>query len=114
MYRLPGPITMRSASSRARTAPGWAAESRGSIHTSCGGTPSSGSFDSPRTILPPGKRAASVTSSSVEGTIWPRTASTREVSEIAASMLPVTSAMAVMNRLPKEWPAMPSPARSSP
>ena len=42
----------------------------------------------------------------------PRTASTREVSRIASSMFPVTSDMATMKRLPKECPAMPSPASS--
>ena len=50
--------------------------------------------DSPFTSAPSPKRACSVMSASVDGTISPRTASTREVSAIARSMLPVTSLIA--------------------
>ena len=71
-----------------------------------------GIADSPRSVLPSASRAPSVTLASVEGRISPRTASTREVSRIASSIFPVTLAIATRKRLPKEWPAIPSPASS--
>ena len=54
--------------------------------------------------------AQRVTLASVEGMIWPRTASTRLVWRIASSKLPTTPDIATMNRFPKEWPARPEPS----
>ena len=66
-------------------------------------------LDSPRTCASPSSSAQSVTFSSVDGRIWPRTASTRLASRIASSKLPVMPLIATMNRLPKLWPSRPLP-----
>ena len=68
--------------------------------------------DSPRITRPSWVRAASRMSSSVEGMMRPRTASTRPVSLSASSIEPVTPDMATMKRLPKECPSSPSPEPS--
>jgi hypothetical protein len=60
-------------------------------------------FDSPQTTSPSSNFAPNCTSAVVEGTIWPRTASTRLVARTASSKLPpMISVRAAMNRLPKE------------
>ena len=69
-------------------------------------------MDSPRITSPSLVSAASRMFSSVDGRIRPRTASTRPVSRIASSMLPVMSDIATMNRLPNECPSSPSPEPS--
>src|SRR3989304_2249204 len=67
-------------------------------------------LDSPSIVPASTVLAQSVTLASVEGMIWPRTASTRLVWRMASSKLPTTPDMATMNRLPKEWPASPEPS----
>ena len=71
--------------------------------------PRSDMADSPVTTGPPSSLADRRMSLTVDGRMRPWTASTLLDSYSASSKLPVTSVMAVMNRLPKLWPSRPSP-----
>ena len=101
VYRLPGPMTTRSAWRMASIALGWACADSGAIINRSISPACLVILDSPRTTLPSVKRAESSSPTVVDGTTRPRTARTRLDSSRASSKLPVMSLMAAMNRLPK-------------
>src|ERR1035437_9584893 len=104
VYREPGPMTTSSAFKIACAASGLSRAPSGFRKTWLIGAFCFGILDSPSTVCPL-MEATSVTSCRVDGMMVPLTASTLPDSRSACSKFPVTSAIAMMKRLPKEWPS---------
>ena len=109
VYKLPGPIIIKSASFIASITSGKALHSAGSVNNRLIFPPASGIADSPCIIRPSSISAASFILSRVDGKTRPLIDKTFDDSFTALTISPVIEHKAVKKRFPKLCPFKPSP-----